>query len=252
MRLWPSVRNAKPNSAPMSRMRARVAWDSSALEPYFSVMCSTMFWPSAGMPGFSSNGWKWISACTSLPSWSRASVRPRRPMTHQGQDTSLTKSIFRAVLMGGNLAGINAPQKLHDTPMSQHLRRDRRLDLRPTGGVFAMGLQVRQHRRQQRRLERFLETMGQALNQLQLAPLDMRGQVYAVHHRQQRVGGAMPHQGRHAQLVEQRHAARFGEDRHDLALHALRGEPTVVGQRRLMQQHLAVILDIRAAQRGQQ
>ena len=29
-------------------MRARVAWDSSALEPYFSVMCSTMFWPSAG------------------------------------------------------------------------------------------------------------------------------------------------------------------------------------------------------------
>src|SRR5450830_1151074 len=110
------------------------------------------------MFGFSSNGWKWISACTSAPSWSRASVRPRRPMTHQGQDTSLTKSIFRAVLMVGNLAGINAPQRLHDTPMSQHLR-------------------------QQWRLERFLETMGQAGNQLQLAALDMRGQVYAMHHR---------------------------------------------------------------------
>ena len=136
--------------------------------------------------------------------------------------------------------------------MSLHLGRERRLDLGPMGGVFAMGLQVRQHRRQQRRLERFLETMGQARNQLQLAPLDMRGQVYAVHHRQQRVGGAMHHQGRHAQLVEQRHAARFGEDRHDLAFHALGVERTVVGQRRLTQQHLAVILDIRAAQRGQQ
>jgi len=30
-------------------------------------------------------------------------------MMHQGQDTSLTKSIFRGVLMAGNLASSNVP-----------------------------------------------------------------------------------------------------------------------------------------------
>ena len=85
--------------------------------------------------------------------------------------------------MVGNLAG-NAPQKLHETPMSQHLRRLAQVNLRPMGGIFAMGLQVRQHCRQQRRLEGFLESMGQAWNQFQLAALDMRRQMHAVHHRQ--------------------------------------------------------------------
>jgi hypothetical protein len=83
----------------------------------------------------------------------------------------------------------------------------------------AVRLQVRQHRPQQRRLERLLETMRQARNQAQLAALDMRRQVHAMHHRQQRIGRAVHHQGRHPQLVEQLDAARLGKDRHDLALH---------------------------------
>ena len=86
--------------------------------------------------------------------------------------------------------------------------------------ILPMRLQVRQHRPQQRRLERLLKAVRQPRYQAQLAALDMRRQVHPMHHRQQRVGRAMHHQRRHAQLVEQRHPARFGQDRHDLALGA--------------------------------
>ena len=65
-----------------------------------------------------------------------------------------------------------------------------------------MLLQIGQNRRQQRCLERLLEPMSQPGNQLELAALDVRRQVNAMHHRQQRIGRAMHHQGRHPQLIE--------------------------------------------------
>ncbi|MCY1404344.1 hypothetical protein D9M71_195500 [compost metagenome] len=62
----------------------------------------------------------------------------------------------------------------------------------------------------------------------------------------------MYHQGRHSQLVEQLDAARLGQYRHDLALGPVRVERPVVGLRRLLQQHFAVVSYLRAAQGRQQ
>ncbi len=62
----------------------------------------------------------------------------------------------------------------------------------------------------------------------------------------------MYHQGRHSQLVEQLDAARLGQYRHDLALGPVRVERPVVGLRRLVQQHFAVVPYLRAAQGRQQ
>ena len=115
-----------------------------------------------------------------------------------------------------------------------------------------MGLQVRHHRRQQRLLEGFLEAMGETGDQLQLRATDMRRHVHAVHHRQQRIGGAMDHQGRHLQTVQQRHPAGFGEDRQQLPLHAFRVERAVVGTCGLQQELLAIVAHFRTAQRRQQ
>lgn len=86
--------------------------------------------------------------------------------------------------------------------------------------ILAMRLQIRQHRRQQRFLERLLKAMRQPRNQFQLTALNVRRQMHAVHHRQQRIGSAMHHQGRHAQLIEQCHPARLGKYRHDLPFDA--------------------------------
>lgn len=83
--------------------------------------------------------------------------------------------------------------------------------------ILPMRLQIGQHRPQQRRLERLLEAVRQPRYQTQLAALDMRRQMHAMHHRQQRVGRAMHHQGRHPQLVKQLDPARLGQNRHDLA-----------------------------------
>ncbi|MNE74941.1 hypothetical protein D3C80_1710580 [compost metagenome] len=80
----------------------------------------------------------------------------------------------------------------------------------------------------------------------------MRCQVHPMHHRQQRVGRAMHHKCRHAQLVEQRYPARFGKDRHDLALGALRVERPVIGHGRLLHQRRTVIVHLGAAQCCQQ
>src|SRR5262245_54487478 len=51
------------------------------------------------MFGLSSNGWKCTSAATRSPTRSSASSIPLSPMTHQGQDTSETKSIFMGFVM---------------------------------------------------------------------------------------------------------------------------------------------------------
>ena len=61
--------------------------------PYFCAMCSAISWPSGPIRGLSSNGWKWISAVMSSIR-AKAACSDFRPTTHQGQDTSDTKSIF--------------------------------------------------------------------------------------------------------------------------------------------------------------
>ncbi len=118
--------------------------------------------------------------------------------------------------------------------------------------ILPMCLQVGQHRPQQRRLERLLEAVRQPGYQTQLATPDMRGQMHTMHHRQQRVGRAMHHQGRHPQLVQQLDPARLGQYRHDLALGAFRIERPVIGHGRLLQQGRTVVTHLGAAQRRQQ
>ena len=94
--------------------------------------------------------------------------------------------------------------------------------------------------------------MGQPGNQHQLAATDMRRHVHAVHHRQQGIGGAVHHQGWHAQAVEQLDPTGFGQHGQQLALDALRVVRAVVAACRLAQQRGAVIADLRAAEGRQQ
>ena len=71
--------------------------------------------------------------------------------------------------------------------------------------------QMRLHGLQQGALEGALKAMGQPGNQHQFAAADMRRHVHAVHHRQQGIGGAVHHQGRYAQAVEQLDPTGFGQ-----------------------------------------
>jgi len=49
----------------------------------FLGQCSVMSWPSGGICGLSSNGWKWISVFTSSPSCAIACSNALSPITHQ-------------------------------------------------------------------------------------------------------------------------------------------------------------------------
>ena len=69
--------------------------------PYFFAMCSAVSSPSGAICGFSSKGWKCSVTGTSGPRRSSAVSSEARPMAHQGQETSETKSIFMARLSGG-------------------------------------------------------------------------------------------------------------------------------------------------------
>src|SRR6185437_11306981 len=83
----------KPSAAPRARIASRLASICSAELPYLRRRCSVESSPSAAICGFSSNGWKWISADTSPSSFASACCDDARPTAHQGQDTSETKSM---------------------------------------------------------------------------------------------------------------------------------------------------------------
>ncbi|MNM78705.1 hypothetical protein D3C81_906160 [compost metagenome] len=115
-----------------------------------------------------------------------------------------------------------------------------------------MRLQIRQYGPQQRRLERLLKAVRQPRYQPQLAALNVRRQVHAVHDRQQRVGRAMHHQGRHPKLVQKLDTARLGQYRHDLALGPVGVERPVIGHCGLLQQSGPIVTYLWAAQCRQQ
>ncbi len=83
----------KPSAAPRSRIASRFASICSAELPYLRTRCSVESSPSGAICGFSSNGWKWISALTSPSSFASACCSEASPIAHQGQETSETKSI---------------------------------------------------------------------------------------------------------------------------------------------------------------
>ena len=93
--------NLKPTCAPRARMFSRLACAWAGVMPYFSVMCSVISWPSGAILGLSSKGWKCSSAWMSPRTRSSAWSSDFRPMTHQGQETSDTKSILSWVVMSG-------------------------------------------------------------------------------------------------------------------------------------------------------
>ncbi|MNE16279.1 hypothetical protein D3C80_1092200 [compost metagenome] len=106
MRLSGPMRMSKPTSAARARIISRFWADCSGVEPYLRPICSTMFSPSGAICGFSSKGWKAMSAATPSPfKVSSAVVSPPRPTAHQGQTTSETKSIFR-VFSGAGAASV--------------------------------------------------------------------------------------------------------------------------------------------------
>src|SRR5512141_799051 len=88
---WPKT---NPSAAPRARMFSRFTASCSGVKPYFCRRCSATSCPCAGMSGFSSNGWKWISALTLRSSLSNACSSAFRPMMHHGHETSETKSIL--------------------------------------------------------------------------------------------------------------------------------------------------------------
>src|SRR5450830_546100 len=87
----------KPRSAPRARIASRDCAICSSVEPYFWAICSPISWPSGAILAFSSKGWKWISAWAVSFSLSSACSSDLRPITHQGQETSETKSIRTGV-----------------------------------------------------------------------------------------------------------------------------------------------------------
>ena len=93
MRLLPSVRKANPTSAPRAQS-PRGSSDCSGVEPYFSLMCSVM----SARPGPSSGSAR-TAGNESRPALHRAeSPAPaanHSDRQHHGQETSLTKSIFK-------------------------------------------------------------------------------------------------------------------------------------------------------------
>ena len=101
MRLRLSMLKVNPSSAPRAAMASRFFWLCSGVAPYFSCRCSPMSWPSGPICGFSSKGWKCKSSATSPCSRSAACSSALRPMMHQGQETSETKSILSVVVMCG-------------------------------------------------------------------------------------------------------------------------------------------------------
>ena len=50
--------------------------------------------------------------------------------------------VMAGVLMAGNLAGVNGPQRLHDTPMSQQLRRANRARIRDMGAELGFAFRT--------------------------------------------------------------------------------------------------------------
>ncbi|KPX78779.1 hypothetical protein ALP66_05728 [Pseudomonas amygdali pv. photiniae] len=152
----------------------------------------------------------------------------------------------------GPFQSADSISKGHTIHLCQYLTTGQALQLGKAATVFMLGFQVRQHSPEQRCLEGFLKTVSQPRNQAQLAALNVRGHMHTMHDRQQWISRAMHDQHRQAQTVQQLHPARLGQNRHDLTLDALGIEGPVVGHRSLMQQLLAIILDLRAAQRCKQ
>src|SRR5690606_2221134 len=97
MRLRLAMSKVKPTAAPRSTMTCWLAAACSADMPYLRCRWPSASSPSAGICGFSSNGWKWISASTSPRVRSSARSSDIRPTAHQGQTTSETKSMRRRV-----------------------------------------------------------------------------------------------------------------------------------------------------------
>ena len=103
------VRKANPSSAPRVADQLAVFWDCFGRR---AVLFSDVFDDVLTFGGHVRVQFERLEMDLGLhliAQLSRAWVRPRRPIMHQGQDTSLTKSIFRGVLMEGNLAARNAP-----------------------------------------------------------------------------------------------------------------------------------------------
>ena len=96
-----SMLNVKPTAAPRWRIASRFFCTCCSGMPYLRAMCSVVSSPSGAMPGFSSNGWKCSVTGTSGPRRSSAVSSAARPMAHQGQETSETKSIFMAEIQAG-------------------------------------------------------------------------------------------------------------------------------------------------------
>src|SRR3546814_4236965 len=49
MRLWSVIATVNCTSAARARIISRLAADCCGLEPYFCAICSTIFWPPAGI-----------------------------------------------------------------------------------------------------------------------------------------------------------------------------------------------------------
>src|SRR5450830_28131 len=92
-----SMANVKPSAAPRARIASRDCAICSSVEPYLWAICSPISSPSGTILAFSSKGWKWISAWAVSFSLSSACSSDLRPITHQGQETSETKSIRTGV-----------------------------------------------------------------------------------------------------------------------------------------------------------
>src|SRR5690606_30683808 len=117
--------------------------DCSGVEPYLRPICSTMFSPSGGICGFSSNGWK--RTCASIPSpfsLSSAAVSPPSPTTHHGQTMSEMKSMCRVRAMGRSpeigcpaYRVSSRPRRLFQTLTRRHPPAARRANRGTGGGV---------------------------------------------------------------------------------------------------------------------
>src|SRR5471032_1184165 len=92
-----SMAKVKPSAAPRARIASRDCAICSSVEPYLWAICSPISSPSGTILAFSSKGWKWISAWAVSFSLSSACSSDLRPITHQGQETSETKSIRTGV-----------------------------------------------------------------------------------------------------------------------------------------------------------
>jgi hypothetical protein len=75
--------------------------------------------------------------------------------------------------------------------------------------------------------------------------------MHTVHHRQERISGAMNDQGRQLQAFKHLDPARLRQYRQQLPLHPQRIKRPVVAAGSLMQQERTIIADLWAAQGGE-